>query len=66
MMKKRHRLRPLIWLKLPRLARSEHTHHTIPRVRAKLGERVDAVDDVVLGLAAPLRAGRVDGGVRAV
>lgn len=66
MMKKRHWLRPFVRFKLPRLARREHTNHPVPRVRAELGERVHAVDDEILGLAAALRAGGVDGGVCAV
>ena len=46
-MKQLPRLIPLIRPKLPRLARRRHTHHPLPRVRPKLGQRLDGVHDEI-------------------
>ena len=59
-MEKRHRLRPLVRLELPRLARRQDAHHPVPRVAPEFHERVDAVYDVIPRLRTALLAGGVD------
>ena len=46
-MKQLPRRIPLIRPKLPGLARRHHTHHPLPRVRPKLGQRLDGVHDEI-------------------
>ena len=60
MMEKRHGLRPLVRLELPRLARRQDAHHPVPRVAPEFHERVDAVYDVIPRLRTALLAGGVD------
>jgi len=46
-MKQLPRLIPLVRPKLPHLPRRHHTHHPLPRVRAKLGQRLHRVHDEI-------------------
>jgi hypothetical protein len=46
-MKQLPRLIPLVRPKLPCLARRHHTHHPLPRVRAKLGQRLDRIHEEI-------------------
>ena len=47
MMKHLPQLIPLVRPKLPRLTCRHPTHHPLPRVRAKLGQRLDRVHDEI-------------------
>jgi len=46
-MKRLPQLIPLMRPKLPRLPRHHHAYHPLPRVRAKLGQRLDRVHDEI-------------------
>jgi hypothetical protein len=50
MMKQLLRLGPLVWPELPLLPRRHDAYDALPRVVAKLGERLDRVDDEVARL----------------
>ena len=65
-MKQLPRLIPLIWPKLPRLARRHHTHHPLPCVRAKLGQRLHRVHDEIGEPRDCFLPAAIDGGAFAV
>jgi len=65
-MKQLPRLIPLVRPELPRLPRRHHTHHPLPRVRAKLGQRLDRVHDEIGEPRDCFLPAAVDGGAFAV
>jgi len=65
-MKQLPRLIPLVRPKLPRLPRRHHTHHPLPRVRAKLGQRLDRVHNEISESRNCFLPAAVDGGAFAV
>jgi hypothetical protein len=65
-MKQLPRLIPLVRPKLPRLPCRHHTHHPLPRVRAKLGKRPDRVHDEIGEPGDCFLPAAVDGGAFSV
>ena len=60
MMKQLPRFAPLIWPKLPSLTSRHDTHHTVPRIRAELGQCFCAINDKVARVRLGFPATRVN------
>jgi hypothetical protein len=60
MMKKLPWLAPLVWSKLPSLARRHNAYHAVPCICAKLGQRLHTVHDKVTRVGLGFFTARVD------
>lgn len=60
MMEQLPRFIPLVRPKLPSLARSHNTNHSIPSIRAKFSQSLNTIDDIIFRLRFSLFSTRID------